>query len=345
MGTSTRRQVLAQAGALLAAAVCSAARAANPESAVQDLTWFDSARQRQLPLRVRWPVAPGPWPVILYSHGLGGSRDGGDVWGSAWAAAGYVVMHLQHPGSDTAVLQAAGLGWMAALRAAGSAEQALARVADVRFVVDELTRRHKCQLRVGSDLWGQVRLDAIGMAGHSFGAQTAQVLAGQRAGSTLAAPADLADPRLRAFVALSPAGWYSPLPIVEQFAPVSRPFMVVTGSLDGDPLHAREGATDNGELRARVFDALPPGQRALLWLMGADHASFAGNGARRIRTSQLLRRQPLAQQLEDQHHATVARISTLWWAAHLLPSAATRAALAQTARAPELAPGDRFVLG
>ena len=34
-------------------------------------------------------------PVVLFSHGLGGTRDGGAVWGEAWAAADFVVVHLQ----------------------------------------------------------------------------------------------------------------------------------------------------------------------------------------------------------------------------------------------------------
>lgn len=66
-------------------------------------TWVDSVRQRELPVRTRWPDAArfaGERPVAIFSHGLGGTVDGGAVWGEAWAAAGFAVLHLQHPGSD-----------------------------------------------------------------------------------------------------------------------------------------------------------------------------------------------------------------------------------------------------
>ena len=84
---------------------------------------------------------------------------------------------------------------LTALRAAASAEQLLARVQDVRFALDEI----EALALSGVEPWSALRRDAIGMAGHSFGAQTTQALAGQR----YSAAADVADPRLRAFIALS----------------------------------------------------------------------------------------------------------------------------------------------
>lgn len=79
--------------------------------APQDETWTDERRRRDVPVRIRWPAESlqGPSdgrPVILFSHGLGGTRDGGAVWGEAWAAAGFIVIHLQHAGSDLAAVRA-----------------------------------------------------------------------------------------------------------------------------------------------------------------------------------------------------------------------------------------------
>jgi predicted dienelactone hydrolase len=53
---------------------------------VVDETWVDAARQREVPVTIRWPDAAahtGPLPVLLFSHGLGGTREGGEVWGRA----------------------------------------------------------------------------------------------------------------------------------------------------------------------------------------------------------------------------------------------------------------------
>lgn len=271
---------------------------AQSAAVVSDFSWRDSARDRELPLRVRWPAGDGPCPLVLYSHGLGGSREGGDAWGEFWAEAGLAVLHIQHPGSDSELLR----GGLASLRAAATPRQLLARVADVRFVLDELARR------ASTAPWSRVRLDAIGLAGHSFGAVTVQALAGQR----YALPGSLADERLKAFVALSPSPGRDALAIEQQFGGVTRPFLAVTGSLDGDPLG--NGRGEGGEWRARVYDGLPRGQRALLWLDGADHMSFAGNarapirglGARGARDAAVVQREPAQQR-------TVARVTAIWW--------------------------------
>ncbi|MCY2993583.1 MAG: hypothetical protein NTY19_37750 [Planctomycetota bacterium] len=79
--------------------VVSAASAVPPS----DLTVRDPARSRDIPLRVYLPAAKDPAPVVLFSHGLGGSREGCGYLGHHWSARGYVVVFLQHPGSDNSV--------------------------------------------------------------------------------------------------------------------------------------------------------------------------------------------------------------------------------------------------
>ena len=159
-----------------------------------DEAWIDARRQRTLPVRLRWPPGSGPAALIVFSHGLGGNLQAGTVWAEAWREAGFAVLNLQHPGSDAGVLAE---GW-AALRAAASAQQLIARVLDVQFVLDEVGRRHAR----GDAHWARLRLDAIGMSGHSFGAQTTTALAGRR--YPVPTP-DLADARVRAFMAFSPS--------------------------------------------------------------------------------------------------------------------------------------------
>lgn len=318
------RRSLLQLGAALAATTSCVCRA---QAAPQDDTWRDPRRERDVPIRVRWPAGDGPCALIVHSHGLGGSRDGGDVWGRAWQQAGLAVLHLQHAGSDTEVLRSG----MRALRAAASAEQLRARVADMQFALDEITRRAK-QREPG---WSRVRLDALGAAGHSFGAATVQALAGQR----FAASSERAtDPRFNAFIAFSPSLGPRLTP-AEQFGDVQRPFLVATGSDDGDPL----GGNKSGADRARVYDGLPPGQRALLWLERADHMTFGGNGAQRLRARWgPLKRERAAAELEPQHQERIATITTLWWRAKLLGDAQAAAQLRAPAGLAGLGEGDRW---
>lgn len=311
-------------------------------AAVQDGEWLDArdAREaggahdaptgpRRIPWRVRWPDGSGPCALVLFSHGLGGSREGADAWGEAWRAAGLAVLHLQHPGSDAEVLR----GGMSALRAAASAAQLIARVRDMRFAMDDLARR----AAAGDAPWARVRAEAIGVAGHSFGAHTVQALAGQR----YRVAADFADARPRGFIAFSPSPGRGAgaLSSAEAFGAIARPFLAVTGSLDGDPL----GGHADGAPRVTVYQSLPPGQRALLWLEGADHMTFAGNAERRIRGGAFWRRERVAEQNEAAHHALVAHSTALWWRAHLLGDAQARRALASTL--PGMAARDRFETG
>ena len=315
-----RRLLLQWAAACVAVPTAKAALAAP----VDDEDWLDGRRNRSLPVRIRWPAGDAPCALIVHSHGLGGSRSGGDAWGEAWCQAGFAVLHLQHPGSDTEVFR----GGMRALRAAASAEQLLARVADMQFTVDEVTRR--VQQRAPG--WSRVRLDALGASGHSFGAATVLAVAGQR--FRIATPGS-SEPRFKAFIALSPAPSQG-VPAGEAFAGITRPLLAVTGSLDADPLS--RGIT--GADRASVYDALPRGERALLWLANADHMTFGGNAEQRLRARfGPLKREPIAAELEAQHHQRVAAITTLWWRAKLLGDAGALAAL----RAPlGLAEGDRW---
>jgi predicted dienelactone hydrolase len=287
----------------------------------QDLNWTDANRQRSLPLRLRLPVGQGAVPLVLFSHGLGGSVDAGTQWAETWARAGIATLHLQHPGSDSDVIRNGG---PRALREAANAKQLQARCADVRFVLDELARR------AAEPGFQRLRLDAVGLAGHSFGAHTTLAIAGQSFGR---AGAPLADPRPRAFAAFSPSpGDAGRSDAADAFGGIRRPVLCLTGSLDGDPLGlaARTDASraDSGQWRRAVYEALPAGDKAELWLDGADHMSFSGQDLPR-RMARLRPRPEAAAQQVARHRALIESRSTLWWKAQLLNDGVARAELAQ----------------
>src|SRR5689334_6039061 len=71
--------------------------------APQDFEVKDDARDREIPIRLFLPAKREAAPVVLFSHGLGGSRAGSKFLGEHWAGRGYVVVFLQHPGSDESV--------------------------------------------------------------------------------------------------------------------------------------------------------------------------------------------------------------------------------------------------
>ena len=95
---------------------------------------FDSTRQRQIPVKVYMPVERcEPAPLIMFSHGMGCSRDDYEYLGRHWASHGYICLHVQHIGSDTQVWD------LRAMRAsARSKTDTFNRPADISFVLDEL---------------------------------------------------------------------------------------------------------------------------------------------------------------------------------------------------------------
>ncbi len=303
--TTASRRALVQAGlatGLMYAGVLPAAAQSLPD--VQNEIWADAARARELPVLLRWPSAK-PLGVMVYSHGLGGKKEGGDYWGNAWSNAGLLVVHVQHPGSDAPSLK----GGLTALRKASQPEQLIARMQDMRFAIAEIKRRKAS----AHTQWGAVPLDKMAVGGHSFGARTAMLTAGwQRNGN------NGADPQPKAFVAMSPAlsNNNNLAQSRKEMAACTRPFLVCTGSLDGEIM----GNGETPESRRMVFDALPAGKKALLWIEGADHFTFAGN-EKLIPSTFIVRRAKDTLDAEAVHHERVARVSTAWLKEQLLGQA------------------------
>ncbi|WP_051711189.1 alpha/beta hydrolase family protein [Andreprevotia chitinilytica] len=225
-----------------------------------ETSWTDPARQREIPLKLYVPEGNGTYPVILFSHGLGGSRDGGAAWGKHWASWGFISIHLQHAGSDKAIWR----GGADNVLKAANASQLQARVQDVKFVLDELARRQ------GHDaLLAHADLHHIGMSGHSFGAATTLALAGER----YPLGGSLIEPRFAAFIAFSPSATGQFEAQTERFAGFNRPFFSVTGTHDADPL----GRGMTPEMRTWPYQAMPAGDKYLLVMEGKPHLFFNGS--------------------------------------------------------------------
>lgn len=283
-----------------------------------DLTVNDAARGREIPVRVYLPAGEAAAPVVLFSHGLGGSRQNNPYLGRHWSARGYVVVFVQHPGSDESV-------WrdqppsrrMAAMRDAANVENFLLRVRDVPAVLDQLEAWNK---ETGHPLSGRLDLSRVGMSGHSFGAVTAQAVAGQAFRRQ-----DFTDPRIRAAVLMSPSSPRAGTP-ADAFSAVTIPWMLLTGTHDASPI----GDIDV-KSRLAVFPALPPGGKYELVLDEAEHSAFGERplpGERRPRN--------------PNHHRAVLAITTAFWDACLRDDPAARAWLDGDAPRGVLEPADAW---
>jgi predicted dienelactone hydrolase len=288
-------------GAAPALAYDPLATAPDPAApAPQDFTVRDDARKREITLRVYLPGAKVSAPVVLFSHGLGGTREGSAFLGRHWAARGYVAVFLQHPGSDDLVWKDLPPGQReAGLRRAASALNFALRVQDVPAVLDQLERWNK---EPGHALAGRVDTAHAGMSGHSFGALTTQAVSGQ---SYASAGSRFTDPRIKAALVLSPSR-----PMVgdteKAFANVKIPWLLMTGTRDVARLGSGTIGAPDVASRLAVYPALPPGNKYELVLDGAQHSAFTeralpGEGNQR----------------NPNHHRVILALSTAFWDTYL----------------------------
>jgi predicted dienelactone hydrolase len=246
----------------------------QPPTPTQDVAvvryvWHDEARKRDVPVKIYYPAkGNGPFPIIIFSHGLGGSREGYEYLGRYWAGCGYVSVHLQHLGSDDSVWRDAGglaAGADAIKKSAADVSNAINRTQDVSFGIDQMM---KLNTAADSPLKGKLDTAEIGMSGHSFGGWTTTAIAGEDFGE---GKPSLGDPRVKAAVSMS-----APVPPPAQrehaFEKITIPIFYMTGTLDDSPI----GETKAAERRI-PFDKTSHAETCLVIFNGADHMTFSGH--------------------------------------------------------------------
>ncbi|MBL8892201.1 MAG: dienelactone hydrolase [Planctomycetaceae bacterium] len=290
------------------------------DTLIRDYTVADPKRKRDIPIRIYLPPATTePQPVVLFSHGLGGSREGSKFLGQHWSKRGYVAVFLQHPGSDESVWKGESLlNRRRALVQAANGEQLAMRLGDVPAVLDQL---EKWNQTTEHELAGKLNLQRVGMSGHSFGAVTTQNMSGQ----SNPLGRSNADPRIRAAVVMSPG-----IPAVgspeRAFRGVKIPWMLMTGTHDGSPI-----GEQTPESRRQVFPALPAGDKYELVLNEAEHSIFTDHklaGEQRAR--------------KPEHHRAIEAISTAFWDAYLREDPAAKAWLQSDQARAVLAKADQW---
>lgn len=233
------------------------------------LDWNDTARKRQVPVKIYYPAdANGPFPVILFSHGLGGTRENYEYLARQWSANGYVCVHMQHIGSDDSAWRGQDRP-MQSMRQAANAQNSIDRAKDVSFALDQLEA-----VNASNDkLKGRMNLKEIGIAGHSFGANTTLLAAGQAFG--MKRSTEYADPRIKCAIPMS-----APVPVARGdldavYAKVTMPTFHMTGTKDDSPI----GETSAAERRI-PYDHIKSNALLLIFKDG-DHMVFSGRLAPR----------------------------------------------------------------
>lgn len=262
--------------------------------------WHDASRDRDVPVKIYFPkTGAGPFPVILFSPGLGGTREGYAYLGEYWAAHGYVSVHLQHCGSDDGIFQNGGMRHLAdTLRAViENPTNSFNRAWDVSFAIDQLEKLNHEE----SPLQNRLNLSRLGMAGHSFGAATTLIVVGEQGPD---ADEKFLDPRIKAAIAMS-----SPMFNGIRFDAIHVPVFVMTGTHDAGFTRAAD--------RRTVFDGITSPGTCLVIFNGADHFTFSGHFH-------------WWQKWKDQKFQPLTQVATTaFWDAHLRGDAGAKAWLEQ----------------
>lgn len=184
-------------------------------------------------------AAPGPFPLIIFAHGLGGDPENIQAVGDDWVRAGFVVAaprfplsRSDHPGGPDA----------------GDVQN---QTGDISFLITTLTDPATTPLPAGV-----VDGEHVGVAGHSNGAIT-----------TLGVTAHTCCHDDRIDAAIEMAGTPSPFSGGEYDYAQAPPLLIVHGSADPLVNHANA---------VQVFNSLR-GPKGVLTIEGGDHGGYLGD--------------------------------------------------------------------
>lgn len=244
-------------------------------------------------------------PVIIWSHGYGGSRDGAGFLSRYIASHGYIVVHPTHTGTDSSLWEGKpGHPWDILRETKISRTTTLNRFYDIPFLLDQLENWS----RENPDPGQYMDFENIGMSGHSFGALTTQIMAGQLFADEHEKLKRLREPRIKAGIL------YSPVPVAEHlldrisdlsdtniYEDIEIPLLHMTGTADDAPIG---GMPYNHRLV--VYNNSGHQDKFLLIKEGADHMVYNGTRGKLERNAD-----------RETHENIIKAISLAYWDAYL----------------------------
>lgn len=225
--------------------------------AVDDSVVLMAPDERPVPVKIFYPEAAGPYPLIVLSHGTFSNRNRYDRIGEFWAGQGYVVMIPQHIDADYGV-KPSGYGVMQGV--------VRTRVADMSLVLDGLDDIEAAV----PDLAGKIAPDEYVAAGHSIGTQVAMLVTGAHFrtafnGEEVASP----ESRYRALILVTDPGKMRLMPL-DMWIASAVPTFMATGTDDYGLMGSR-GEPTEAQTEILSMGVAPDALRYELLLEGGDH--------------------------------------------------------------------------
>ena len=224
---------------------------------VESLTLEDQQRGTDVLVRIYYPNGDGPFPVIVFSHSVGGSKDLFGAISMHWASHGYVAVHPTH--DDTGVR-------MGPDGMQPPPEKVRGRVRDVMAVLDALEQIEN-QI---PDLQGKLDGNRLAVAGHSYGSFTTMASGGVTVDLGPESNVNLGDPRVRCILPISPSGRGDYGMNDASWENLTIPALFITGTAD-----QREGRHETWRMEPYEFS--PAGDKYQMVVEGAQHFSFGGD--------------------------------------------------------------------
>lgn len=276
---------------------------------VRDVLVDEAREGRPVKIKVYYPInhSMTGLPVIFWSHGLGGSVDGAAFISRFLASHGYVIVHVQHHGTDSSLWEGKpGHPWDIIRKASIPRSATLERFADIPFVLGHL----EAWMEAHEDVAVHADLKTIGMSGHSFGAMTTQVMCG------MMFPDE--EGKLRSYKQdIFKSGLlYSPVPIQhiamddpqDIYGAIDRPLFFMTGTEDDSPVEGWPYTQ-----RLVVYEHCGHPDKHLQVLKEGDHMVYNGS------------RGKLGHNPNRHLHEEIIKISALaWWDTTLKDDEAAR---------------------
>ncbi len=178
--------------------------------------------EKQLPLRVAYPGAPGPHPVIVFSHGGGCAKATYSRLTDHWASYGYVVIEPVHTDSRSLGFSFATMDPDVMMQVVYSRRQDMQHIIDS---IDDIEERVPV-------LAGQLDRERLIASGHSMGGATAMAVTGLVLHNTVGESVDsFPEDRFDALLLLGDPGNRGFMPDAPWRA-IAVPTLIVTGTND-----------------------------------------------------------------------------------------------------------------
>jgi hypothetical protein len=263
----------------------------------------DDGSIRVVPYKIYYPAEHNldQMPLLIWSHGFGGSVEGAGFLSRYIASYGYTVAHITHRGTDSSLWEGQpGHPWDILKNIKVSRITTLNRFYDIPFALDSLEN----WAQENPDIGRFIDFASIGMSGHSFGALSTQVAAGQMYADDKEHLQHTPEPRIKSGIL------YSPVPVADHllerivdlgdtniYSTINIPLLHMTGTDDASPIGDQPYTH-----RLKVFeDTLYP-EKYLLIKQGGDHMTYNGT-----------RGKLQANPLRERHEEIIKATSLAFW--------------------------------